>query len=178
MSKPGCVVAAVMAIFVSGSFWWLQDASRRLQGELQALQFAYEKVQPYRLDGTRLAREHNQLMGERTKLAQRLPAQPQVSTFCCELETVAQQTGVVLREVKAEKATASDEAGRVPLRVGFSGTFPQCVQWLDGVAKLNRLSRLDEIDLSLELDGEQVRGEAKLIIFMEARHTSQEKSRQ
>jgi type IV pilus assembly protein PilO len=156
------IVAAVYFVVffaeVDGQVSQAIAEEQTLRGELQKAEEAKVAYQKDVEDKTR----RQQLEREQRKV---LPDESETPSFLAAVQNVATTSGVSLTSYKPQDEVADEYYVRVPMSLSVSGRFHQVARFFFGIAQLERVINIEDIDMRME---KEKSGEATLRVDCQA----------
>lgn len=148
------VVAAVAGVAALG-IWPMVRSGRASEVQADVYRAQLKEIEGLTLKTTEVQNEIATIRAQIAKDENRLPRRHQIVQFMQELASVAEKSGVSLEaQDRGEIENAGDHLV-LPATLTVTGSFAQCYDFLAGLRKMERLTRLEKA----VLEAEQATGE-------------------
>jgi type IV pilus assembly protein PilO len=142
----GAVALLYFIVFfaeVDGQIAQSQGEEANLRGELAKAEDAkavYQKDVEEKTRKQQLAREQKKI----------LPDEAEMPSFLAAVQGIATVSGITLASYKPEDEVPEQFFARVPMSLSLSGRFHQVARFFFGVSQLDRVTNIEEIQMSVE----------------------------
>ena len=159
------VVAAAVSLLVALPVYRTMKVDRAVTAErrdkLVRLQEVTRRI-------TDLQQEVTRLEGALKFFDSRLPAQTELDVILREVWTIAESKSLVPRSVRTKKAEAGPRCNSQPISIAFEGSFQSFYEFLLGLERLPRITKVREMHLQKSMANEgQVLVDMTMDIFYE-----------
>ncbi len=159
MSRNALIISILVGLLVTAAWWFLlvgpqRDRQNQAEEELQAAQ---DEEFILRTQLSQLQRIQDNELPYRAAIAEletEIPDQPQTASLIDQLAALADETGVLWQSGNYGNPELNEDTGlfEIPLALNVEGQFFEVLGYLYGVADLDRLVRIDGVNISPRQD--------------------------
>ncbi len=136
----------------------------REQIEIKRQELAFSQIKGFDLD--RLTRDVEHLQADVERNGKRLPKEPELGQFIADLYQVGQQSALLNFTVEPNASRRFDLFYELPIKMKFEGDFSNAARFLRQVEDLQRLTRVNHLNVKSRPDKDGKEGRVDVEVVM------------